>query len=186
MTQKHWKLTLATLSAFAVALVAGNRPVEAADVAKDADDARVVAGYRMAPVPLQIKRGQERLVGLGSYLVNAGGGCNDCHTNPPYAPGGDPFLGEPGEVNADGYLAGGVQFGPFTSRNLTPDATGKPAGLTFAQFRETIRTGRDLKQAHPEISPLLQVMPWPVYRNLTNDDLRAIYAYLRAIPSIQN
>jgi len=35
---------------------------------------------------------------------------------------------------------------------------------------------------HPELSPLLQVMPWPVYQDLTDRDLRAIYEYLRAIP----
>jgi hypothetical protein len=32
---------------------------------------------------------------------------------------------------------------------------------------------------------LLQVMPWPVYRNMTDRDLRAIYEYLRAIPCVE-
>jgi hypothetical protein len=45
-----------------------------------------------------------------------------------------------------------------------------------------MRTGVDLKQLHPEVSPLLQVMPWPVYQDLTDRDLRAMYEYLRAIP----
>jgi hypothetical protein len=122
------------------------------------------------------------LVGLGSYLVNAVGGCNDCHTNPPYAPGGNPFRGEPEKINAEHYLAGGQQFGPFTSRNLTPDSEGLPAGLTFEQFLRVMRTGVDLKQQHPQISPLLQVMPWPVYGKMTDLDLRAIYEFLSAIP----
>ena len=75
-------------------------------------------------------------------------------------------------------------FGPFISRNLTPNAAGRPAGLTLAQFLETMHTGVDLKNRHPEISPLLQVMPWPAYANMSDGDLRAIYEYLRAIPSI--
>jgi hypothetical protein len=147
-------------------------------------DSRVRRGYEIAPVPLETKGLNRALVGLGSYIVNAQGGCNDCHTNPPYAPGGDPFLGQPEIVNAAGYLAGGVQFGPFTSRNLTPRANGRPAGLTLRQFMKTMRTGTDLKNVHPQISRLLQVMPWPVYGKMTDRDLRAIYEYLSAIPCI--
>jgi hypothetical protein len=153
---------------------------DAAEVSPE--QARILRGFEIAPVPLRNRRSP--LVGLGSYLVNAGGGCNDCHTNPPYAPGGDPFLGQPEQINVEGYLAGGVEFGPFTSRNLTPDENGRPAGLTFQEFKRTLRTGHDHKELHPGISPLLQVMPWPVYGKLSDRDLKAIYAYLSSIPSI--
>jgi hypothetical protein len=147
-----------------------------------AEVARIVRGFKVAPVRLDLAAKDPLLVGLGSYLVNTGG-CNDCHTNPSFAAGGDPFQGQPKRVNAEHYLAGGAMFGPFLSRNLTPDPTsGLPAGLTYAQFAETIRTGIDIKKLHPEVSPLLQVMPWPVYQDLTDRDLRAIYEYLRAIP----
>lgn len=142
----------------------------------------IAIGLKIAPVPLKYPPAQRRLVGLGSYIVNGQGGCNDCHTNPPFAPGGDPFMGEPTQVNAEHYLAGGMQFGEITSRNLTPRLNGRPAGFTFAQFRTVMRTGFDLKYAHPEISPLLQVMPWPVYRYMTDEDLLAVYTYLSAIP----
>lgn len=114
-------------------------------------------------------------------LVNAVGGCNDCHTQPSYAPGHDPFMGQPKQVNAANYLAGGQSFGPFTSRNLTPE-NGLPAGRTFAQFKRQIRTGIDLDHAHPQFGPLLQVMPWPTYQSMTDHDLRAIYQYLKSIP----
>ena len=143
---------------------------------------RIVRGFRIAPVPLEMTGRDPLLVGLGSYLVN-GGGCNDCHTNPPFAAGGDPFMGQPKAINAEHYLAGGATFGPFTSRNLTPDVTsGRPGGLTLRQFVDSMRTGVDVKKLHPEVSPLLQVMPWPVYQDLTDRDLRAMYEYLRAIP----
>jgi len=71
---------------------------------------------------------------------------------------------------------------PFTSRNLTPEENGLPAGMTFEQFKLVIRTGVDLDKAHPQFGPLLQVMPWPVYQSMTDRDLRAIYEYLSAIP----
>jgi len=38
-------------------------------------------GLRIAPVPLHFKGKNRELVGLGSYIVNAQGGCNDCHNN---------------------------------------------------------------------------------------------------------
>jgi hypothetical protein len=142
---------------------------------------RINEGFRIAPVHLNLAQKNIALVGLGSYLVNAVGGCNDCHTNPSYAPGGDPFMGQPKVVNAAHYLAGGQQFGPFTSRNLTPE-NGLPAGHTYAEFRNILRTGIDYDHAHPQISPLLQVMPWPTYQSMTDHDIRAIYEYLRAIP----
>jgi len=151
----------------------------------EAEIARAQKGLTISPVPINAGAGRTRmLIGLGSYLVNAVGGCNDCHTNPSYANGGDPFLGQAIKINAANYLAGGVKFGPFTSRNLTPDPKrgNLPAGLRLDEFINVIRTGQDRDLLHPQISPLLQVMPWPVYRNMTDRDLQAIYLYLSAIP----
>jgi hypothetical protein len=87
-----------------------------------ADIERAELGLAISPVPLsQLGIGRGRLlVGLGSYLVNTGG-CNDCHTNPSYKVGGDPFMGQPEQINTAGYLGGGTMFGPFTARNITPD-----------------------------------------------------------------
>jgi hypothetical protein len=154
------------------------RPTSAGDGGDD--ESRIKRGFDIAPVALDLTGKNRALVGLGSYIVNAQGGCNDCHTHPAYAPGGDPFQGQPTQINAAEYLAGGRQFGPFTSRNLTPDSTGLPAGLTFDQFQNVLHTGNDPENP----GQLLQVMPWPVYGNMVDRDLRAIYEYLRAIPSL--
>ena len=151
----------------------------------DAADSRIRQGFAIAPVPLDLRGRNRALVGLGSYIVNAQGGCSDCHTNPSYAAGGNPYLGEPKKVNAAGYLAGNAPFGPFLSRNLTPDKSGLPAGSTFAEFVATMRTGIDRDHAHPQFGPFLQVMPWPLYREMTDHDLRAIYEYLGTIPCIE-
>lgn len=146
----------------------------------DKSDSRVQIGLGIAPVPLNLVRKKVGFVGLGSYLVNAVGGCNDCHTHPSYAPGGDPYLGQPEIINVSQYLAGGRVFGPFTSKNITPDQNGLPAGLTFEEFEHLMRTGED-----PDApGVLLQVMPWTIYGKMSEHDLRAIYEYLRSIPSL--
>ncbi|HMV87278.1 MAG TPA: cytochrome C [Blastocatellia bacterium] len=150
-----------------------------------ADIERASIGLSITPVQVNAGYGRTRfLVGLGSYLVNGVGGCNDCHTNPGHLEGGDPFRGQPQKINAANFLAGGVKFGPFTSRNITPDPkkNNLPAGLTLEQFEKVLRTGEDMQKLHPQISPLLQVMPWPVYSKMTDRDIQAIYLYLSAIP----
>jgi hypothetical protein len=146
---------------------------------------RIVRGFALSPVRLDLRRKNPALVGLGSYIVNAQGGCNDCHTSPPFAEGGDPHLGQPKKINAARYLAGGTPFGPpcdpttIFSKNLTPDEHGRPAGLTFEEFLTLMRTGRN--PHNPD--HILQIMPWPVYGEMTRHDLRAVYEFLSAIPS---
>jgi hypothetical protein len=156
----------------------------------EGDEAKARIGLAISPVELNLDGRNRALVGLGSYLVNATGGCSDCHTWPNYAAGGNPFLGQPEQVNTAVYLGGGRPFGPvIVSNNITPDAgTSLPAGMTFDEFEFVMRTGIDRDHSPPPVpSPdndLLQVMPWPVFRNMSDRDLRAIYEYLSAIPSV--
>jgi hypothetical protein len=154
-------------------------------------------------------------VGLGSYLVNAAGDCSGCHSFPQFLPAGnmagsnpgagDPFSGALSSQSVSGrlkanynvshYLAGGQCFGPFMARNLTPGGYGPVEGLTEAEFIQVMRTGEDIHcnkfPADPICTlpspptPLLQVMPWPAYHNLTDGDLKAIYAYLAAVPAAE-
>ena len=179
------RLTLAAvvlLPLVSLALLAPTRSKAREGGDNDGPDPRISRGFAIAPVPLNLRHKDRALVGLGSYIVNGVGGCNDCHTQPSYAPGGNPYLGQPEQINTANYLGGGQHFGPFVSRNLTPEADGLPAGRTFAQFSLEMRTGYDLDHAYPAFGPLLQVMPWPGYSKMTEQDLRAVYEYLRAIP----
>ncbi len=182
MRAKTWIPLLAVPVLLAVALseVQGQPPA-----APDSETQRIIRGFNISPVPLKLRGRNRQLLGLGSYIVNAQGGCNDCHTNPPYAPGGDPFNGEPEQINTEGFLAGGTAFGPFISANITPDESGRPHGLTYGEFRNIMRTGHD-PDRHPQLGPILQVMPWPVYSHMIERDLRAVYEFLRSIPSIEN
>jgi hypothetical protein len=97
-------------------------------------------------------------------------------------------MGQAELINTARYLAGGNLFGPYVSRNLTPDRDGLPGGLTWEQFEETLRVGTDFKAIAPHVpnNPgLLQVMPWPAIGKSTDRDLKAMYEYLSAIPCIE-
>ena len=153
---------------------------------------QIQRGFEIAPVELNLTGKNRSLVGLGSYFVNGPGDCIGCHTGPPpgrFLPGGNPFNGEPELINTARYMAGGNTFGPgIISRNLTPDSEGRPAGLTWEQFEETLRLGTDFKAIPPHVPNdpgLLQVMPWPEVRHASDRDLKAIYEYLSAIPCIE-
>ncbi len=154
-----------------------------ADAALAKLNQQIATGFRISPVRLAINGRSWTAVGLGSYLVNGAGGCSDCHSNPSFVTGGNPYLGEPKHVNSARYLAGGQGFGPgVVSSNITPDSNGRPAGLTLAQFKHVMRSGEDPHDP----GTLLQVMPWPTYQNMTDFDLTAIYTYLQTIPSRPN
>lgn len=142
-------------------------------------DARAAIGMKIAPAPLDPMGADVGVVGLGSYFVNGASGCVDCHGCPMYAAGQSPFKGGSGKLDSKHYLGGGAPFGPgLVAPGLTPDAQGNPGGLSREKFFAAMREGKD-----PDDSTrVLQVMPWAMYRHLTDEDLGAIYEYLRAIP----
>ena len=87
---------------------------------------RAAIGLRIAPLPLNLKGRNAELVGYGSYLVNAMVDCNGCHSIQEYATGGDPFLGQPKQIDATNYLRGGLGLpgdnGQIViSRNIRPE-----------------------------------------------------------------
>lgn len=174
----------------------------------------VQQGFAASPIPrsrLNMAGKDPVMVGLGSYLVNAAADCNGCHSFPRFLPtgdmagsnpaAGDPYQGTPSmqsltrqlraNFNLSHFLAGGRCFGPYMARNLTPDASGRPLGLSEAQFVRVMRTGEDVAcEKHPAApicalgpeTAVLQTMSWPTYHGMTDADLRAIYAYLTAVP----
>jgi len=181
----------AVTTVFAISFVIaalGVQPKRVAAAEPDDNESKIQAGFNYARsqgITLNLAHKNRGLVGLGSYLVNAVGGCNDCHTAPPYTQDPYAFLGAPKQVNVACYLAGGTPFGPPgpgtpVSRDITPWEDGKPAGLTLEQFVHVIRTGEDPDNP----GHVLDVMPWPVYQAMTDRDLQAVYEYLSSIPAI--
>jgi hypothetical protein len=152
-------------------------------------DQRAEIGFAIAEQQGIALNHDDPAIGLGSYLVNSAG-CNDCHTWPNYAPGGNPFTRQPKQVPVANFLAGGRLFKLPTedvcSRNITPDPrTSKPAGLSRADFLHVMQTGCDPKDANfhdVQTCGLLQIMPWPNYQKMKPQELKAIYSFLSALP----
>ena len=68
--------------------------------------------------------------------------------------------------------------------NLTPDTATGIGEWTEEAFIRAMRTGKH--QGQPNGRDILPPMPWVVYRHATDEDLKAIWAYLRNIPPIKN
>ncbi len=95
-------------------------------------------------------------------------------------------------------LYAGPGLGPnIITRNLTPDYTGNPeGGNDLEKFITIMRTGHDFDNLHPNCGgdvtdncysfhvngALLQVMPWPSFRHMTDHQLTAIWTYLSTVP----
>jgi hypothetical protein len=72
----------------------------------------------------------------------------------------------------------GVSF----SRNLTPDQATGLGSWTEEMFIKTIREGKHQGEGRPLLPP----MPWQMYRQMTDDDLKAVFAFTRSLPPIAN
>jgi len=145
---------------------------------------------------------QAAKVQRGEYLVKIMG-CNDCHTPWKMGPQGpEPdmtrFLsGHPEQIGplpaakaSEPYVWSGFgtntafsgPWGVSYAFNLTPEQNTGLGIWTEEMFMQTIRTGRHMGVSRPINPP----MPWPAYRNATDEDLKAVYAYLRTIKPIVN
>jgi mono/diheme cytochrome c family protein len=110
-------------------------------------------------------------VARGKYLVTLGN-CLSCHTP----------MNDKGPIMQLAF-GGGMKFkgpwGEVTSANITPDAS----GISYydeAMFVNTLRTGQ------VGARKLNSIMPWGYFRNMTDEDLKSIYAYLRTVTPVQH
>jgi len=145
------------------------------------------------------------LVARGSYLVNTGG-CHDCHTPKLFTPKGpEPDMSRnlagapadskvppipPGLISPAGWGAltnndltvwagpWGVSF----AANLTPDKTTGLRSWTEAAFIRSMRTGKH----KGVLRDILPPMPWQSMAKMTDDDLKAVFAYLLSLKPIPN
>jgi len=155
----------------------------------------VVACAKTPAAPTPVERGK--------YLVNVGG-CNDCHTPkvlsergprldtanllsghpqgmnlpaPPQLPPG-PWL-----ASTDWTMtAWAGPWGISYAANLTPDEETGTGAWDEAMFIKALRTGQHLGAGRPILPP----MPWENYAQMSDDDLKAIFAYLKSLPPVKN
>jgi mono/diheme cytochrome c family protein len=140
-------------------------------------------------------------VDRGEYLVKLGG-CTDCHTPkrmtdqgpvddetmflaghpqstklpPPESKEGPWFVATAGMTAWTG------PWGISYAANLTPDENTGMGIWTEEMFLTAMRTGKHMGYGRDILPP----MPWQALQHLTDDDLRAIYAFLRSVPAVRN
>jgi len=121
-----------------------------------------------SPVPAS---GATDSVKRGEYLVGISG-CSDCHT-----------LARQGQPVSALAFAGGFElkgpFGTVTSANITPD----PSGISYYDENSFIQVMRTGKVGARTLNP---IMPWTSYRGMTDDDLKAEFAYLRTLKPVHH
>ena len=110
---------------------------------------------------------QEQLIKKGEYLAKMGD-CISCHTNvkagtPAYA-GGLPLA---------------TPFGTFYSPNITPDKETGIGNWTSQDFIRAMKEGRD-----PHGRNYFPVFPYLYFSKITDEDARALFAYLMSIPAV--
>ena len=148
----------------------------------------------------------QTMIEHGKMLV-IGGACHDCHTPKKLGPKGPepdmdrmlsghpenitvtaPYKPAPGNAWAYGVsedlTAWSGPWGVSFPANLTPDTlTGLRSGVwTEALSIKALRTGKHMGTARDILPP----MPWNFYGQLSDEDLKAIWAYLGTIPAIRN
>jgi mono/diheme cytochrome c family protein len=144
------------------------------------------------------------LVARGEYLVHFGS-CHDCHSPKLYengipvpdpsrllsghpadlpVPAVEPAVLEAGDwvLFNDHFTAVVGPWGVSFSANLTPDPKTGIGSWTEELFIATLRNGKHLGTGRPILPP----MPWPALAQATDEDLKAIFAYLRTLPPVEN
>jgi mono/diheme cytochrome c family protein len=111
------------------------------------------------------------LLERGRYVADVAG-CMHCHT----------AIGPNGPV-LDEAWAGGLEvtekFGTWRSPNITPDNDTGIGSWTDQQIIDAIREGK-----RPTGDTLLPIMPYPFYNQMSNDDARALVAFMRTVPAV--
>jgi len=141
----------------------------------------------------------------GKYLVLVGG-CNDCHSPKVFTPQGPVpdttrlLSGHPansplpkipegtiapdqwGALTSNDFTAWAGPWGVSFARNLTPDVATGLGSWTPDIFIKAMRTGKDMGEGRAILPP----MPWPSFGQMSDADLKAIFAYLKSLPPIAN
>lgn len=143
------------------------------------------------------------LVTRGAYIV-ATSGCNDCHTPKTMTDHGpvpdmnrmlsghpaseaiapyDPATVGPWVLLSPGLTAAVGPWGVTYAANLTPSESGLK-GWNEERFMKAIREGKHMGLDNTR--PIMPPMPWQEISKMTDDDLKAMFAYLQTIPAVDN
>jgi mono/diheme cytochrome c family protein len=154
------------------------------------------AGLGAAAPPAKKSGAVER----GRYLVTIAA-CGDCHTPLKFGPNGPepdmsrwlsgapatPKMPPPAKIDQPWLMVAtnAIFAGPWGisyAANLTPDSLTGIGIWSEETFIKALRTGKHYGVSRPILPP----MPWRYYAQMTDEDMKSIYAYLRSLPPIRN
>lgn len=159
------------------------------------------------PANAQKKKGPalKSMIERGRHLVTIGG-CDDCHSPKVFTPMGPVpdttrrLSGHPadsklpeipkgviapdqwGAITTNDLTAWAGPWGVSFARNLTPDVATGLGSWTEEIFIKAIRTGKDMGEGRAILPP----MPWPQYAQMTDDELKSVFAFLQSLKPIEN
>ncbi len=118
------------------------------------------------------------MVSYGGYVMNAAA-CMDCHT-----------AQDKGQFIMSKYMAGGRTFNmetfTVTTSNITPDSATGIGKWTEEMFLDKFKNYRNSESYKMNPGKNNSIMPWTMYANMDDFDIRAIYRHLRTIPAVNN
>ncbi|CAN5335793.1 c-type cytochrome [soil metagenome] len=128
---------------------------------------------------LGIKPDEHDTLKYGEYLVQSAA-CKDCHSRD-----------EKGKLIAGMEFAGGKEYtvsgNTLRSANITPDVNTGIGAWTRAAFIARFKAFMDAgKASHVNQQDFQTIMPWWEYSDLSDNDLKAIYAFLRTVKPVSN
>ncbi len=114
----------------------------------------------------------------GKYLVNAVAGCLGCHTDADWSKPGAPPVGA---KLGSGHVWSDQKMPWLVAPNITPDKETGAGTWSDDMFARAIREG-----IGHDGRTLFPLMPYPHYRQMSDEDLASIVVYLRTLPAVHN
>lgn len=170
MPRGRWKkfaglalLIISTLVVLGITFTIGWRPIIGAK-------ARALTDRKFEATPQRLARGK--------YLVDGVNGCFGCHTDQDWSkPGAPPVAGKEGS----GHIWSDQEMPWLVAPNITPDKETGAGNWSDDMLARAIREG-----IGHDGRALFPVMPYPHYREMSDEDLAAVIVYLRTVPAVSN
>lgn len=169
MLHSRWKfagitiVVIITLAVIGVTFTIGWRPFIGAKK-------RALTDRKFEATPQRLARGK--------YLVDGVIGCFGCHSDQDWSkPGAPPVLGKEGS----GHVWADQDMPWLIAPNITPDKETGAGNWSDDALARAIREG--IGHDGRTLSP---TMPYPHYRQMSDEDLASVIAYLRTVPAVRN
>jgi mono/diheme cytochrome c family protein len=170
MPRRSWKkfagisiLVIITLVVASISFTIGWRPLIGAKK-------RALTDRKFEATPQRLARGK--------YLVDGVVGCFGCHTDQDWSkPGAPPVAGKEGS----GHSWADQDMPWLVAPNITPDKETGAGNWSDDMLARAIREG-----IGHDGRTLFPIMPYPSYRQMSDEDLASVIAYVRTVPAVSN